>query len=145
MAKIYETREDVERERLAQEAQQGRADKKQEFRDILAGSALGIGGFQIESLEKFRAHALREVRPVWHSPLNKFAGYAGLAAAALSGYFFFSSDKKTKAAEAALEKLGPEKVVLPDDIQKGDCLSIAGDTVCVTSVQPSVAASAKSL
>lgn len=120
MAKIYETRDDLKREELTKQARDEKA--SQSYDSTAALMAFGIGGtsLHLDTLEQFRADTLKQNRTGFFKYADKVLGWAGIVVGvvALTAYFF--SRKKAKEAETQLEQLGPQQVVLPNDVQPGD-------------------------
>jgi hypothetical protein len=116
MAKIYETREDLARDRLKEAVRVNYDGKQTALSGILSGLSFGIFGFAFEAMDKWRDKATNTVRTGFISKhLNYVMAYTGLLSAAFSTYSFFSRRSDMKKAAIQLEALGPEQVVLPPD------------------------------
>jgi len=144
MAKIFETREDVEREHLSQKVFDEHASSNSSISMGIADLALGMTTLQLDTLLEFQASTLKEQRN-FLGKLNKPLGYILNGLGALAFVTAFSANSKAKKAEAELARLGPEQIMYPPDAGVVQAAEVNGVPVKVSSLQVSVTEHSKSL
>lgn len=113
MAKIYETKEDIERDRLSNEVRDANSEKRYEF-DV------GVGGMLAGFYSTFLGATQKELKDVKKTGSSgKFNLWLGIAVLAVSAANFALSlfdSRKANKAKKELDALGPQEVLLPKDV-----------------------------
>ena len=113
MAKIYETKKDLEREQIAAQPERYKEQAKQSFYVGLISALMVPISHEIHKLRVFKAERVSEEYSRLGRFLDKAAPYifGVVSAISLISAYMFNNDSKKKAAERSA--LGPEELVLP--------------------------------
>jgi hypothetical protein len=118
MAKIYETKEDVERERLAHVVKDAQA-------QIVSESGVTGIGLSLVLLGLLRKKPAEIANPkiagflqgAWDGLTNPDLRFLGGILALMGGMGIYSGTQKSNQAKAELAKLGPEQIMLPESLK----------------------------
>ena len=113
MAKIYEKKEDLEREKLVSKKESYRQNKESLATTGFLSTAVSFASFELDELRKFKASKMGEALP-WTKRGGNIIGWAAGALAVISSASFFWFHNKEKEAEKDLDALGVGDVRLPE-------------------------------
>jgi hypothetical protein len=130
MAKIYETRKDIEREHLQQELDKTRNATGRDFDSAVIGALIATGSHTAEELHQLRS-ATANVKPSgFVSGLNKVLLWGGVITGAMALINWFRDGSKEATLSAHLAAAGPEDVKYPADSAETICESAEARKHC---------------
>jgi len=117
MAKIYQTKIDLEREELSKQPARERESARSLFYTGILSTLFVPISHELETLRAFKAERLGSVRGKFESGLGKAAPYFAGALAVFSFVSAYWIRNKAKETEQKIRKLGAEEIVLPPDVE----------------------------